>query len=187
MQPNVVFSTDAPLWRFDSTVEMTKVRKMTVEIEHSYQCLGDQSFARSYMLYLYYGAVTGYIDAIHVYYDDVANFAKMAYSDSELCRLQYDATYHFAKGDLDITPDKLDDYTVKGNKDTVIEGALNEEAGIYYFNLVKAPEHGYITLSDDGTFRYFPDKGYTGTDSFTYTYNELLGESEKCTVNIIVE
>ena len=187
MQPNVVFSTDAPLWRFDSTVEMTKVRKMTVEIEHSYQCLGDQSFARSYMLYLYYGAVTGYIDAIHVYYDDVSNFTKMAYSDSELCRLQYDATYHFAKGDLDITPDKLDDYSVKGNKDTVIEGALNEEAGIYYFNLVKAPERGYITLSDDGTFRYFPDKGYTGTDSFTYTYNELLGESEECTVNIIVE
>ncbi len=187
MQPNVVFSTDAPLWRFDSTVEMTKVRKMTVEIEHSYQCLGDQSFARSYMLYLYYGAISGYIDAIHVYYDDVANISKMAYSDSALCRMQYDATYRFAKGELDITPDKRDDYAVKGSKDTVIEGTLNEEKGICYFNLVKAPEHGYITLSDDGSFRYFPEKGYTGTDSFIYTYNELLGESEECAVNITVE
>ena len=187
MQPNVVFSTDAPLWRFDSTVDFAKSRKLTVELEHSYQCLGDKNFARSYMLYLYYGAVTGYIDGIHVYYDDVANFAKMGYSDSELCRLQYDATYHFAKGDLDITPDKRDDINLKGSKDTVIDGDLNEKDGMFLYTLVTPPKHGYVTLSEDGSFCYFADKGYTGTDSFTYTYNELLGESEPCTVNITIE
>ncbi len=187
MQPNVVFSTDAPLWRFDSTVEMTKVRKMTVELEHSYQCLGDPSFARSYMLYLYYGAATGYIDAIHVYYDDVANLSIMGRSDSELCRMQYDATYRFAKGNLDVTPDKRDNFKLSGKKNSVVDGDLNESDDLLLFNLASAPKHGYVTFNEDGSFRYFPDKDFTGTDSFSYTYNEYLGESEECIVEITVE
>lgn len=186
MQPNVVFSTDAPLWRFDSTVEMTKVRKMTVELEHSYQCLGDPAFARSYMLYLYYGAAYGYIDGIHVYYDDVANFAIMGNSKDPLSRMQYDATYKFAKQTLEITPAKRDKLNVSGNKDSVINGSLNEQNALSLYTLVTPPEHGYITFGSDGSFRYFPDKGFVGTDSFTYTYNEFLGESEPCTVEITV-
>lgn len=187
MQPNVVFTTDAPLWRFDSTAEMTMVRKMCVELEHSYQCLGDPSFARSYMLYLYYGALTGYMEGIHIYYDDVANYSIMGYSDDPLCRMQYDATYQFAKETLDITPDKRDDAKVTGAKDTVIKGDLNENDELSLFTLDSAPEHGYVTFNSDGTFRYFPDKGFTGTDTFTYTYNNFLGESEACTVQITVE
>ncbi len=187
MQPNVVFTTDAPLWRFDSTVEFTLPRKMSVELEHSYQCLGDPEFARSYMMYLYYGAKTGYIDAVHVYYDDVANFSIMGRSDSPLCRMQYDATYHFAKGTLDVTPDKREDVTVKGSKDTVIIGNLNPNDELSRFTLASPTKNGYITFGTDGSFRYFPNKGFTGTDSFTYTYNNFLGESETCTVNITVE
>ena len=187
MQPNVVFTTDAPLWRFDSTAAMTKARKMCVEIEHSYQAFADPAFARTYMLYLLYGATTGYIDAIHIYYDDVDNFSKMAVSDSELCRMQYDATYNFIKGNLDITPDKRDEVKLTAKKDTAIGYDLNEADALQNFTLLTAPKHGYIAFDADGTFRYYPDKGYTGTDSFTYTYNEFLGESEPCTVQITVE
>lgn len=187
MQPNVVFSTDAPLWRFDSAIEMTMPRKMTVELEHSYQCLGDPSFARSYMLYLYYGVKTGYMNAIHVYYDDIANFALMGNSNNPLCRMQYDATYNFAKHTLETTPAKREAFKLKGKKDSIIEGNLNESDALQLFTLTSAPEHGYVTFNSDGTFRYFPEKGFTGADSFTYTYNEFLGESEKCIVEITVE
>ena len=187
MQPNVVFTTDAPLWRFDSTAAMTKARKMCVEIEHSYQAFSDPSFARTYMLYLLYGVTTGYMDAIHIYYDDVDNFSKMAVSDSALCRLQYDATYDFIKEKLDITPDKLEDVKLTVKKDNVADFDLNESDKLQNFTLVTAPEHGYIAFDSDGSFRYYPEKGYTGTDSFTYTYNEFLGESEPCTVQITVE
>ena len=187
MQPNVVFTTDAPFWRFDATAAMTKARKMCVEIEHSYQAFSDPAFARSYMLYLYNGVKTGYDKAIHIYYDDVDNFAKMALSDSELCRLQYDATYDFIKGKLDVTPEKLDDIKISGKKDNVIDGNLNEAGGFKFFTLVEGPKHGYIAFDDDGSFRYFPDKGFSGTDSFKITYNEFLGESEQSTVNITVE
>ena len=187
MQPNVVFTTDAPLWRFDSTAAMTKARKMCVEIEHSYQALADPAFARTYMLYLLYGVTTGYIDAVHVYYDDVDNFSKMAVSESALCRMQYDATYDFIKGKLDITPDKREDVKITAKKDTAFYYDLNEADELQNFTLLSAPKHGYIAFDGDGSFRYYPDKGYTGSDSFTYTYNEFLGESEPCTVQITVE
>ncbi len=186
MQPNVVFSTDAPYWRFDAAVTHTKTRKMAIEIEHSYQCLGDTDFARSYMLYLYYGAVTGYMNAINIHYDDVANYALLGYSDSKLCRLQYDALYQYSKGTLNVTPEKAEDIKLEGKKDNSVSGNLNTNDDIAFYTLVDSPENGYISFSSDGSFRYFPDKGFSGTDSFTYTYNNLLGESEICTVEMTI-
>ncbi|MBQ8911437.1 MAG: cadherin-like domain-containing protein, partial [Clostridia bacterium] len=47
--------------------------------------------------------------------------------------------------------------------------------------------NGSVTLSTDGSFRYYPAPGFTGKDTFTYTYNNYLGESETCTVEITVE
>lgn len=34
--------------------------------------------------------------------------------------------------------------------------------------IASQPEHGQLTLFDDGTFVYIPDDNYNGTDSFTY-------------------
>ncbi len=187
MQPNVVFKSETPLWQFDSTIEMTKARKMCVEIEHTYQALSDPNFARSYMLYLYHGAKSGYMDAIHVYYDDIDNFATMAYSSSPLCRMQYDATYEFAKGTLDIQPEKLSTVTFNAEKNTVLRANLSNNNELVSFTLVSMPEHGYVSLSANGEFVYYPEKGYSGSDSFNFTYNEYLGESEICTVEITVE
>ncbi|MBE6683904.1 MAG: DUF4855 domain-containing protein [Ruminococcaceae bacterium] len=186
MQPNVVFTTDAPYWRFEHSASAVKARKMCIEIEHSYQCISDPSFARSYMLYLYYGVKTGYMDSIHVYYDDVSNFAKLARSKASLARLQYDATYDFVKRKLDITPDKREKVSVKGSKNAVISASL-ENDGLALFTLATNVKNGYIAFNSDGSFRYFPDKDFSGTDSFTYTYNNFLGESEECVVEIIVE
>ena len=67
------------------------------------------------------------------------------------------------------------------------EGELNVENGLYLYTLQSMPAHGCVTLASDGSFRYFPDKGFTGKDSFTYTYNNYMGESETCTVEITVE
>lgn len=187
MQPNVVFDLEAPLWRFDSTAMLTKYNKMSVEIEHTREAMSDIHFARNYMLYLYYGEVYGYIDSIHVYYNDRDNISAMGYSDDPLCRMLYDATYHFAKGDLDVTPDKKDTFTGEATKETVYYDTLNPDNEYQLFSLASMPERGTVSLSDDGTFAYYPDKGFTGTDTFTYTYNNLLGESEECVVEIVVK
>jgi VCBS repeat-containing protein len=34
------------------------------------------------------------------------------------------------------------------------------------------PAHGVVTIADDGTFKYTPTAGYSGSDSFTYTSSD---------------
>ena len=110
----------------------------------------------------------------------------MGFSDDPLCRLQYDATYHFAKGTLDITPDTKDKLVFDALANDVFVDTLNPEKDYQLFTLASMPEHGTVSLLSDGTFAYYPDKDFSGTDTFTYTYNNLLGESEECTVEIRV-
>ena len=186
MQPNVMFDLEKPLRNFDITALRTKSMNMCVEIEHSYQAFSDPIYVKTYMSYLYYGAVYGYMDAIHIYYDDQDNYAQLARSDDPLHRMQYDATYKFAKGTLEVTPDALDTAKFSVAQDTMLCEKLNNSESIKMFSLESAPEHGTVSIASDGTFRYFPEKGFTGTDKFTYTYNEFLGESESCTVEITV-
>ncbi len=189
MQPNYMFDLTRPEYRFDVTATRTKRQHMCVEIEHSYQALSDPLFAQNYMKYLYYGAVYGYMnEATHIYYADLTNYIDLAYSDNPISRMQYDATYQFITGTLEITPEKLDDLKSEGSKNTMLEGTLNLHGDVLaQFAVASAPEHGYVTVASDGSFRYFPQKGYTGTDSFTYTYNNYLGESVPCTVEITVK
>ncbi len=185
MQPNYAFTLDKPLYQFTATARRMKTMHMCIEIENSFQSMSDPLYARSYMLYLYYGAVTGYMkDTVHIYYDDINNFSTMAYSDSKISRMQYDATYEFVKGTLNVTPEKRDDVTLEAKANTVLDGTLSDGDPLTMYTLVTAPEHGYVSLSEDGSIAYYPEKGYTGSDSFTYTYNKFLGESEPCTVNI---
>lgn len=182
MQPNYMFTNDAPLYRFDVTATRTKRMNMCVEIEHSYQALSDPHYLRSYMLYLYYGAVTGYMnEAMHIYYD-----CPIPVEGSAQSRLTYQATYEFAKGTLDVYPDTRETLTFETGKDIALEGTLNTENTFSRYTLTGAPENGILSLTVDGGFVYYPKKGYTGKDSFTYTYNNYLGESETCTVEITV-
>ncbi len=187
MQPNVMFTGDAPMWRFPHTADAAKRLGMCVEIEHSYQALSDPHFVRTYMLYLYYGVLTGYDEGVRIYYDDRDNFAQLSRSDDPLRRMQYDATYQFTRGTLDITPEKVDDLQYTVGKDTLLDGNLNTHEQPARYTLVAAPEHGSVALTVDGVFRYFPEKGYTGTDTFAYTYNNYLGESETCYVTVTVK
>src|SRR5206468_2313404 len=68
---------------------------------------------------------------------------------------------------------------VLGN-DTDIEGnSLSAE-------LVSGPEHGTLTLNDDGGLTYTPTNNYNGSDSFTYQANDGTTNSEPVTVTIAV-
>ncbi len=187
MQPNYMFDLEQPLYRLEITAERTKRMNMCVEIEHSYQAKSDPLFVRNYMLYLYYGVIYGYDKATHVYYDDISNFAALALSDDPMCRMQYDATYKFINGTLDITPETREKISLTALKDTVLDGDLKRDGEFSLYTLVTPPDHGTVTLCSDGTLRYFPEKGFTGTVVFEYTYNNYLGESAPCTVEITVE
>ena len=187
MQPNYMFDLEQSTSRLEVTATRLKWMKMCVEIEHNFEAFADPLFLRNYMMYLYYGALSGYMDSIHIYYDNTENISLMAYSKDPMIRFQYDATYHFIKNDLDIYPDARDVLKFTTKKDTILEGTLNVDNSFSLYTLTSAPANGTVALSTDGTLRYYPAHGFTGKDTFTYTYNNYLGESETCTVEITVE
>ncbi len=187
MQPNYMFDLEQPEYKLAVTASRTKWMKMCIEIEHNREAFSNPLYLRNYMLYLYYGATEGYMDAIHIYYDNIENISLLAYSDDPMMRFQYDATYHFMKGDLDITPDTREAMSFDASKDTALHDTLGIEGEFALYMLTGAPANGHVALSSDGSFVYYPEKGFTGIDSFTYTYNNYLGESETCSVVVTVE
>ncbi|HIO21876.1 MAG TPA: tandem-95 repeat protein, partial [Nitrospirales bacterium] len=40
--------------------------------------------------------------------------------------------------------------------------------------LFTPPQHGIVVMTSDGHYSYTPDKGYSGTDSFTYTNTDMI-------------
>ncbi|MEL7626572.1 MAG: Ig-like domain-containing protein [Anaerolineaceae bacterium] len=63
---------------------------------------------------------------------------------------------------------------------------------IVSIQIMEAPQHGTLTMNDDGSFTYIPDAGYMGTDTFHYlvmSVNPVLqGEwSDDAYVTIVVK
>ena len=53
--------------------------------------------------------------------------------------------------------------------------------------LASAPAHGSVTLNADGSFRYTPDTGGSGSDSFSYTVSDGQGGWNVGTVSLTVK
>lgn len=52
--------------------------------------------------------------------------------------------------------------------------------------LVAGPQHGQVTLQNDGSFHYIPDPDYFGSDHFTYKANDGFFDSDEATVTITI-
>ncbi len=50
--------------------------------------------------------------------------------------------------------------------------AIDPEGDAVTYGLGQAAQHGTVTINADGTYRYTPDAGYRGSDSFTYTVGD---------------
>lgn len=187
MQANMVFNLRTPKWQIDSAAMLTKLRGMAVEMEHTWQATYDIRYAQRYLDYLYNGYIYGYHETVNIFYDDGGNFYSMGIKDDLLCRLQYDATYHYVKGDLNYNPKARDVVSLEAKKNEILYAKLESDTLFTRFSIASMPENGCVSVSEDGSFAYYPDKDFTGTDSFTYTYNNLVGESEECVVEITVK
>ncbi|MBB4593451.1 Ig-like domain-containing protein [Xanthomonas cannabis] len=53
--------------------------------------------------------------------------------------------------------------------------------------LVRAPSHGKLSLNADGSYTYTPDKGWYGTDSFSYRATDGDAQSGVAMVSITVQ
>lgn len=56
------------------------------------------------------------------------------------------------------------------------------------FTVTRAPKRGTVTINDDGTFLYTPNKNKVGSDKFTYTVTDAAGNtSDEATVEIEIK
>ena len=90
--------------------------------------------------------------------------------------------------DANEAPSAVDD-NASGNEDTLLVGnVLSNDSDMdddtLTASLVSGPAHGSLTLNADGSFSYTPDADWNGTDSFTYTANDVALDSNVATVTI---
>lgn len=94
---------------------------------------------------------------------------------------------------LGVIAARLDEYEV--NEDATLnvgaaEGVLNNDGdgsidGLTV-SVVTQPQHGVVTLNEDGSFSYTPAANFSGVDTFTYKSTNGTGESNVATVKIVV-
>ncbi|MDD4125363.1 MAG: DUF4855 domain-containing protein [Eubacteriales bacterium] len=185
LQPNFAFDDVTQFTRIEQAAELAKANNMSIELEISWLVPANELYLRKYFAYLKGGADYGYMtDAMHMYFQSHDIFGMACRSDIPEYRLVYDYTYQFAKGTLVTTPLKNSDISINANKNTACTGKISGGSDITRYFIAVSPSHGTVTVNRDGTFTYYPEKDYTGSDTFTYYVNEWLGNSQPCTVNI---
>ncbi len=188
MQPGYVFKEEVLDSRLEYAASAAKYYGMGIEIEIASATFNNAKLYRRYLEYLAGGAKYGYMEnCVHMYYQELYCYYNAAKAGGPT-RLIYDYTYQFIKGTLPANPDALEKVTVKGEKNTLTEGkVMSEVPSGYTFDISSMPESGTVSLGNDGSFVFYPEKDFTGTVTFTYTYNSGFGDSEVCTAEITVE
>ncbi len=190
MQSGCAFHLEKPISTQDACAALVKKYGMCIEIEYCASAGNNPLYRDRYLNYLKRGVYDGYMtDCIHMYYLEFSSFVALAKSNNAALRKCYDYTYDFIKGKLDVTPEKAPDYSIETAKETIFEDKLKTENDTEYrrFKIVSAPLHGTVTVNENGTYCYYPDKGFTGTDSFTFAYSDLLDYSEGTVVTVNVK
>ena len=185
MQPNVAFSADSNNIYIQYCAQIAKRLGMCVEMEISEGALVDYVFFDKYMKYLLGGELYGYMtETPHFYYQGVDIFLLASRSESDRTRLIYDGTYAFIKGELP-KPEPLQDTSFAGQKGEPLSGTLNASGsdGEVYF-LVLSPEHGTVTVDENGDFVYYPEAGFAGADSFRVVKSNYLYETEIAEITV---
>lgn len=187
MQPGYVFNLEIPEGRLEAAANFIREYGMGIEIEIGSANLNDPALRQRYIEYLMGGVQYGYMkNCIHMYYQEVTAYIQAANSGDPKVRQLYDYTYQFIKGTLNANPEALEAVKLNGKADELIQGKVIENAQGYTFNVIASPEHGSVSFSDDGSFIYFPESGFSGTVTFTYNYDAGLGVSKPCTVEITI-
>lgn len=189
LQPNYAFSLSVDKSRLYYASELAKQYEMCIEIEISNACFGDDRYIKKYMDYLCGGIEYGYMkDAVHMYYQGYDDFARACKSSEEKIRRIYDYTYLFIKGALSLKNDTASDISFSTVKNSFYSGTVGEDnSDTVYYILSESPKHGMLAFANDGSFVYYPNKGYTGSDSFKYRISNYIGLSDECSVNIQVK
>ena len=138
--------------------------------------------------------------AVTINADGTLNYAPLA-NFNGTDTIEYtvtDAGGAASAGAVLVTVNSVDDQPVARTLDTTtdkgvaIEGdlSLRVESGdaptTYALMLGAEPQHGVVTLNDDGTFVYTPDENFSGIERFGYTVTDEDGDQSSSVVTISV-
>ena len=188
MQPSYAFDTAVGEGRLEQAANYIRQYGMGIEIEIGSANLNDPVLRQRYIEYLMGGVEFGYLkNCIHMYYQEVTAYYAASVSGDPKVRQLYDYTYQFIKGTLEAYPDALETLQITGKANEIITGSISEDKVDYVIDVIQSTEHGSLTLGADGSFVYYPEKDFTGTVTFVYTFNAGLGKSKPCTIEIVIE
>ncbi|MEM9215592.1 MAG: Ig-like domain-containing protein [Cyanobacteria bacterium P01_F01_bin.150] len=68
----------------------------------------------------------------------------------------------------------------------VLDGDVDADGDALTVAIASDPTSGSVALSNDGSFTYTPDAGFSGEDSFTYTVDDSNGGTDTGTVTVSV-
>ncbi len=89
-------------------------------------------------------------------------------------------------------PPQASDGTLTTEQNKAASGTLkatDPDGDSLTYSLVAQPQHGSVVLDDasTGAYTYTPEKGYNGSDSFTFKANDGQQDSNVATVNVTVK
>ncbi len=186
-QPNYAFDLDTDISRISDAAATARQYGMCIEMEMGEGADVDYRYFQKYMHYLSGGVTYGYMNnALHMYYQNFDTIGR-TWDDDSRSRLIYTYTYQFMNGTLDTTPSGVSKISASTAKNTAYIGTVNpQNTDRFIYAISCSPDHGSLAFAEDGSFVYYPNKGYSGTDTFTYKISNYLGWSTECTVSVTV-
>jgi len=70
--------------------------------------------------------------------------------------------------------------------DVLLSNDSDQDGDVIQVTSFTQPEHGTVSIVEDGRFTYLPNQGYTGVDTFQYTITDSKGGQDTATVTITV-
>lgn len=206
MQPNVAFISDRSyfdaemLWEF---AEAIGTYHLGVEIETNEPSyfLGENAAenCRIYERYLYAGWQTGYMDALHTFYQGAGpgalyNFchADTATANGLRLRRLYDRTYDFIKNqyvNLPPTVEVAEGATATSGERCTIPMQFTDEDSFYGDLWAEVIEcgHGRAQMAPNRAhITYIPDEDFTGEDTIVLEYGDGQNPAEQIRVTVQV-
>ncbi|MEJ6981516.1 Ig-like domain-containing protein [Pedobacter sp. P351] len=83
-----------------------------------------------------------------------------------------------------------DNFTLKENQiltDVLSKNDTDPNSDPLKYTTISQPLHGLISINQDGSFTYTPDKDYTGNDEFTYKACDPSGACDDARVSLVIQ
>lgn len=202
MQPNLVFRDYFSHEMLEEFAQTAQKHNLGVEIETADPSQfkgGDYKKAGlMYERYLYYGWLTGYMNALHTFYQGAGPGSLYDFCHADKTNEQgvylrslYDKTYKFIKGTYSALPPSLsvpDFETAAGQKNLRVSMTVTDpDSDLSEITVIvtKQPEHGTVTvLSNNKYLIYTAHADYEGSDTFELVAFDKFSYSEPVAVHV---